>query len=79
MIIEDLVKSMFDIELSTCVNEIIEWHKTGILKQNGSVKKLADEIKEITNDSYSSLKISEDIILLEAARRFASNSVNSSG
>jgi hypothetical protein len=69
MYIDELVKKMNNKTLVTCVEEILDWHKCGVLA-SGKVRELADDIVKITKSPESKLQLAENNVLKEAARRF---------
>ena len=64
-----LIEEKHDIYLADCVREILDWHQTGILK-GGKVRGLADEVVAISNSPEYKLRMAEDLVLKEAAKRF---------
>jgi len=70
MDIQSAAREIKPIGLKECLREIFDLHSTGILKE-GLVRDFADEVVfKITNDSPTKLKIAEDVLLREAARRY---------
>jgi hypothetical protein len=56
--------------LRECLEELFELYETGVLK-SGLVRDFAnDVVLEITKDHATKLKIAEDTLLEEAARRY---------
>ena len=68
--IKRLAHNLNDAILAEGVIEIIKWHDTAILKSNGVVRKVGDEVAKLTNSHGNKLRMAEDIILKEAATRF---------
>jgi hypothetical protein len=59
--------------LNECVNDIFEFHKKGSLKENATLRQLDIEVQKNWNvDEIHSLRITEELVLLEIARRWQS-------
>jgi len=70
MDIQLAVREISGIGLRECLREIFNLHNTGILKE-GLVRDFANEVVfKVTNDNPTKLKIAEDTLLREAARRY---------
>ena len=69
---KQLVRFIADRNLKICVDEIIDFHNTGVLK-TGLVREFALEL--VNNIGWTiipyKIKMAEDIILMEAATRFS--------
>jgi hypothetical protein len=67
-----MVKFIKNTNLKICVDELIDFHQTGILK-TGLVREFAQGLVENLGQSVVpyKLKIAEDLILMEAATRFS--------
>jgi hypothetical protein len=70
MTIESEARNIKPTGLRKCLEEIFEWYNTGVLV-SGLLRDFAnDVIYKITNDHFTKLKIAEDTLLREAARRY---------
>ena len=69
---QQLVQAMNNKDLKICVDEIVDFHASCVLK-SGLVREFASELVNNLGDGVVpyKLKMAEEIILLEAARRFA--------
>ena len=72
---ENMVKKMFldmeDRQLKDAVREVFCWFKDGDLEENGMLLQVANDIDKITEaGDYMKLRMAEQSILEEAARRY---------
>ena len=69
---KQMVRFISNLNLKICVDEIIDFHNTGVLK-TGLVREFAHELVNNLGEAVApyKVKIAEDIILLEAATRFS--------
>lgn len=71
MDIELEAKEIRPIGLRSSLKELFEWHNTGTLKNGGLVRDFAEDVVfEVTKDHSTKLKIAEDVLVKEAARRY---------
>ena len=69
---KEMVEFINNRNLKICVDELIDFHSTGILK-TGLVREFASELVNNLGQSVMpyKLKIEEDLILMEAATRLS--------
>lgn len=67
--VKKIVQKLKHYEVVMAIKEIEGWENTGILRQQGIVKKIHTEYEKITGIEQS-LGETEKAILLEAAKRF---------
>ena len=71
MNIKSEAKKIRPMGLRKSLEELFEMHSTGILKSGGLVRDFAEDVVlEITKDHATKLKIAEDTLMEEAARRY---------
>jgi hypothetical protein len=71
MSIKSAAKEIRPMGLRESLKELFEMHNTGVLKSGGLVRDFAtDVVLEVTKDHATKLKIAEDTLLEEAARRY---------
>ncbi|SFR07112.1 hypothetical protein [Desulfoscipio geothermicus] len=69
MFTEKLVGKLTEDELRQAFKEIDDFRRTGILVQNGIVRKTHCEFEKQVNTELLSLRVTEDAILFEIAKR----------
>jgi hypothetical protein len=71
MSIKSEAREIKPLGLKKSLEELFEMHDTGILKSGGLVRDFANDVVfEITKDQATKLKIAEDTLIEEAARRY---------
>jgi len=76
VLIKKIVEQLSNEELKAIFLEIEEWMKSGILKQDGTFKEVHRQFEDELGFDQS-LKVTEDAVLFEIAKRFSNNIVDS--
>ena len=66
---ENVLKKLTDKELKSAASEVIDWHKTGILKGD-RLRNIANEYKSLNIPSDICLTLAEKEVLFESTIRF---------
>lgn len=70
MDIKSEAKKIRPMGLRKCMEELFDWHNTGIL-ESGLVRDFAEDVVfKVTKDNQHKLQIAEGVLLKEAARRY---------
>lgn len=67
----DLVRKLEDHDLKECAGNILELHRTGVLPPDTAMRKLMAKVREVVPlDTTATLKMVEDMVLIEVATRW---------